>query len=143
VGIFLFSLGLYNNNNYLMYCLVLYCIGGARWPRGQCTRRTIVEAKKHWSVTGWVTKNVISRAPSCFGGHVKPLVPAVFAVVSTHQSALDPRSELYGLFSLWVIHKEGLCVSIGDIHRLLMMMYCTKNKTWIKNQNLHLCVKSM
>jgi hypothetical protein len=30
----------------------------ARWPRGQCTRRTIVEAKQRsqWSVIGWVTK---------------------------------------------------------------------------------------
>jgi hypothetical protein len=28
----------------------------------------------------------------------------------------------YGLFSLWVIHKEGLCPSSGDINWLLMMM---------------------
>jgi hypothetical protein len=28
----------------------------------------------------------------------------------------------YDRFSLWVIHKEGLCPSSGDINRLLMMM---------------------
>jgi hypothetical protein len=28
----------------------------------------------------------------------------------------------YGPFSLWVIHKEGLCPSSGDIHRLMMVM---------------------
>jgi hypothetical protein len=28
----------------------------------------------------------------------------------------------YCPFSLWVIHKEGLCPSSGDINRLMMMM---------------------
>jgi hypothetical protein len=28
-------------------------------------------------------KNVLSRAPPCFGRHVEPLDPAAFAVVST------------------------------------------------------------
>jgi hypothetical protein len=41
------------------------------------------------------TKNVLSRAPPCFGRHVKQLVPAAFAVVSTHQSALGPRGGLW------------------------------------------------
>jgi hypothetical protein len=27
----------------------------------------------------------------------------------------------YGPFSLWVIHKEGLCPSSGDINRLMMI----------------------
>jgi hypothetical protein len=36
--------------------------------------------------------------------HVKPLDPAAFAVVSTHQSAQGPRGGLWP-FSLWVIHK--------------------------------------
>jgi hypothetical protein len=54
--------------------------------------RAIVEAKQRWSV-GWVTKNLLSRAPPCFGRHVKPLVPA--AVVSTHQPALGPRGGLW------------------------------------------------
>jgi hypothetical protein len=44
----------------------------------------IAEAKQHWSVVGWVTKNLLSRASPCFGRHVKPLVPAEFAVVTTH-----------------------------------------------------------
>jgi hypothetical protein len=28
----------------------------------------------------------------------------------------------YGPFSLWLIHKEGLCPSSRDINRLMMMM---------------------
>jgi hypothetical protein len=31
-------------------------------------------------------QNLLSRAPPCFGRHVKLLVPAVFAVVSIHSS---------------------------------------------------------
>jgi hypothetical protein len=50
---------------------------------------------KRWSVIGWVTEFLLSRAPSCFGRYVKPLVPAVFAIVSTHQPALGPRGELW------------------------------------------------
>jgi hypothetical protein len=48
-------------------------------------RRPIVEVRRRWSVIGWVTKNLLSQAPPCFGRHVNPLVPAAFAVVSTHQ----------------------------------------------------------
>jgi hypothetical protein len=32
----------------------------------------------------------------------------------------------YGPFSLWVIHKEGLCPSSGDINRLMMMIPISK-----------------
>jgi hypothetical protein len=88
---------------------MLYYRWGARWPRGQCVRRTIAEAKQCWSVIGCLTKNLLSWAPPCFGRNVKPLVPAAFAVVSTP-------------FSLCVIHKEGLGPSSGDISRLMMMM---------------------
>jgi hypothetical protein len=34
---------------------------------------------------------------------------------------MGPRGG-YGSFSLWVIHKEGLCLSCGGINRLMMMM---------------------
>jgi hypothetical protein len=44
---------------------------------------------------GWLTKNVLSRAPPCFRSHVKPLVPAAFAVVSTHQAVLGPLGRLW------------------------------------------------
>jgi hypothetical protein len=47
-----------------------------------------------WSVR-WVTKYLLSRVPPCFGRHVKPLVPAAFVVVSTHQSATGPRGGLW------------------------------------------------
>jgi hypothetical protein len=46
--------------------------------------------KQQWSIIGWVTKYLLSRAPLCFGS-VKPLVPIVFVVISTHQSALGPH----------------------------------------------------
>jgi hypothetical protein len=55
----------------------------------------IVEVKQRWSVIEWVTKTLSSRAAPCFGRHVKPLVPAAFAVVSTHQPALGPRGGLW------------------------------------------------
>jgi hypothetical protein len=74
-----------------------------------------------WPVLGWVTRNLLSRAPPCFGRHVKPLVPAAFAFVSTHNSH-GARVVGYGPFSLSVIHKEGLWPSSGDINRLMMMM---------------------
>jgi hypothetical protein len=46
------------------------------------------------SVIGWVTKNLLFRAP-CFGRHVKSLVLAAFAVVSARQSALGLRGGLW------------------------------------------------
>ncbi|RVE45141.1 hypothetical protein evm_010250 [Chilo suppressalis] len=66
---------------------------GARWRKWLARSAAIVEVKQlsQWSVIGWVTKNLLSRAPPCFGRHVKPLVPAASAVVNTHQSALGPR----------------------------------------------------
>jgi hypothetical protein len=54
-----------------------------------------VEAKQRWAVIRWVTKNVLSRASSCFGRHVKPLVRAAFAVVSIHQPAMGQRGGLW------------------------------------------------
>jgi hypothetical protein len=71
-------------------------------------RRAFAEVKQRWSVIGWVTKNLLPQAP-CFGRHVKPIVPAAFAVVSP--------------FSVCVIHKEGLCLNSGDINTLMMMYY--------------------
>jgi hypothetical protein len=62
-----------------------------------------------------VIKNLISGAPY-FARHVKPLVLAAFAVVSTHQFALGPR----GPFSLSVIHKGGLCSRSEDINMVMM-----------------------
>jgi hypothetical protein len=53
-------------------------------------RRAIAEVKQRWSVIGWVTKKILSRAPPRLRRYFKPLVPAVFAIVSTHQPALGP-----------------------------------------------------
>jgi hypothetical protein len=65
--------------------------------------RAIAEVKQRWADMRRVTKNLLSRALPCFGRHVKPLVPAAFAVVSTHQSALGP---LGGLWPILLIHKD-------------------------------------
>jgi hypothetical protein len=42
----------------------MYVYGGARWPRDQCVRRAIAEAKQRsqWLVIGWVTKIIISSS---------------------------------------------------------------------------------
>jgi hypothetical protein len=63
-------------------------------PAVSTLRHAIAEVKQRWSAIGWVTKNLLSRAPPCFGRDVKPLAPAAFAAVSTHQSALGPRGGL-------------------------------------------------
>jgi hypothetical protein len=88
-------------------------------PAVDCSR--LMTMKQRWSVMRWVSKNLLSRAPSCLGRHVKPLVPAAFAVVSTNPHW--PSVVGYGPFSLCVIHKEGLCPSSANIDRLTMMIY--------------------
>jgi hypothetical protein len=62
-----------------------------------------------------MTKNLLTGYPPCFGRHVKPLVPAAFAVVSTCQPALGPRG---GLWPVLLMYVEGLCPSSGDINKL-------------------------
>jgi hypothetical protein len=74
-------------------------------PTVSTLRRAIAEIKQRWSVIGWVTKIILSGAPPCFGKHVKPLVSAVFAVVSTtNPHWARGRVVDYGPFSLCVIH---------------------------------------
>jgi hypothetical protein len=75
--------------NQVVLLLLLSLFWGTRWPQ--------------------VTKNGLPRAPLCFGRHVKPLVPAAFAVVSTHHSAG------YGMFSLCLTHKDGRCPAVGTL----------------------------
>jgi hypothetical protein len=88
------------------------------------TYRAIAEVKQSWSVIGWATINLMYPAPPCFGRHVKLLLPAAFAVVSTNQHALDPRGGLWpDLIMIHIIHEESLCPSSGDTNRLMMMIY--------------------
>jgi hypothetical protein len=89
-------------------------------PAVSALRRAIPKVKQRWSVIGWVTKNLSTRAPPCFGRHVKPLVPAVFVVVSTPQPAMGPRGGLWPVFLM--CNKEGLCPSSGEMNRLMMIV---------------------
>jgi hypothetical protein len=61
---------------------------------GQRAQRAIVEItqRKGRLKDGWPK---ILYLKLLFGRHAKLLVPAAFAVVSTHQSALSPRGELW------------------------------------------------
>jgi hypothetical protein len=60
----------------------------------------IAEVKQRWSV-----KNVLSRAPPCFVRHIKPLVPAALAVVSTFMA----RSlYVYSMRKAWTPAVEAL-----------------------------------
>jgi hypothetical protein len=96
---------------------------GARWSSGQCARRAIAEAKhrSQWPVLGWVTKiyyvELLRAAEGTLSRwsrlHLQSLAPT-----NPHWA----RMVGYGPYSLWVIHKEGLCPSSGDINRLMMMI---------------------
>jgi hypothetical protein len=59
---------------------------------------------------GWVTKGTLSRWSRL---HLQSLA---------HTNPHWARVVGYGPFSLWLIHKEGLCPSSRDINRLMMMM---------------------
>jgi hypothetical protein len=64
-------------------------------------------------------KYLLSRAPSCFGRYFNLLVPAAFTVVKTDH--LHWASVVgYCPVSLYVIHKEELCLSSEDINRLMI-----------------------
>jgi hypothetical protein len=87
---------------------------------GQCARRVITEVKQHLRrFSGWVTKTLLYLAPLFFGKHVEPLVPSALAVVNTHQSHWVCLVG-YSPFSLCVNHKKDLCISSGDINRLMI-----------------------
>jgi hypothetical protein len=111
-------------NFQLVTCISL-CYEEFDSPAVSALRRTIAEVKQRRSVIRWVTKNLLSRAPPCFGRHVKPLA-------RLHLQSLAPTNPHlahvvgYGPFSLCVIHKEGLCPSSGDINRLMMMISMLK-----------------
>jgi hypothetical protein len=116
-------------------------------PAVSALRRAIAEVKQRWSVIGWVTKNLLYLAPPRFGRHVKPLVPAVFAVVITRQLTLGPRGGLWPVLLvcilICVIHKKGLCPSSGDINRLMMMhLYARERNTYLPG-NIWLPVASV
>jgi hypothetical protein len=87
-------------------------------PVVSALRHAIAEVKQRWSVMRWVTKNLLSRVPLCFGRHIKQLVAAALAAVSTHQSAMGPRGGLWPV--LHVGNPQGRPVL--HIKRLMMMM---------------------
>jgi hypothetical protein len=83
--------------------------------------RAIAEVKQHWSVIGWVTNIYYLELRTSEGTlsrwsrlHLQLLAP-----INPHWALVV----VYGVFSLYVIHKEGLFSSRqdGDINRLMMM----------------------
>jgi hypothetical protein len=93
--------------------------GGARWPRSQCARREIAEAKQHCRPSdGWPKiyylefLRALEGTLSCWSW----LYLHLLAPTNPHRACVLG----YGPFSLWVIHKEGLGPSSGDINRLMM-----------------------
>jgi hypothetical protein len=78
-----------------MYVIIYFHKEELDGPMASVLRRAIAEVKQRWSVMRWVNKNLLSRAPPCFGRHVKPLVSAAFTIVGTHQFALGPRGGLW------------------------------------------------
>jgi hypothetical protein len=66
------------------------------------------------SLIGWETKNLLFRAPPCLCRHVKPSVPAAFAVIRNGPAWWVMACSPY-------VRKESLCRSSGGINRLMMM----------------------
>jgi hypothetical protein len=70
-------------------------------------RRAIAEVRQRWSGIGWVTKNLLSRAPPCFGRHVKLLVPVAFAstpVSRRVRHAADRKNKCRIFITTWWKH---------------------------------------
>jgi hypothetical protein len=81
---------------------IIYLAEELDGPAVSALRRAISEVTQRWSVIGWVTKNLLSRAPPWFGRHRKPLVPAALqslAPTNPHWT----RVMDYDLFSLYII----------------------------------------
>jgi hypothetical protein len=97
--------------------------GGARWPCSHRARCTIAAAKQKWSIIGWVTKFFYfepRRASAATLSQWSRLYLHSLAPTNPHWARVVGYYNC--LFSLCVIHKEGLCPSSGDINRLMMMM---------------------
>jgi hypothetical protein len=62
------AISMVNSKNSLFDLCVIEELDG---PADSALRRAIVDVKHRWSVTGWVAKNLLSRAPPCFSRHVK------------------------------------------------------------------------
>jgi hypothetical protein len=91
-------------------------LGGTRGLCGLLRVHYSVRSRKLSNIViGWVTKNLLSRAPPCFRRHVKPLVLAAFAVVSTHQATLGPRGGLWPVVLMCSVSQQW-------INRLMMKM---------------------
>jgi hypothetical protein len=66
-------------------------------------------------------KNLLSRAPSCFGTLSRWSRLNLQSLAPTNPNWARVVGD--GPFSLCVIHKEGLCPSSGGINRLMMIYY--------------------
>jgi hypothetical protein len=83
--------------------------------------------RKATLVIGWVTKILLYWAPPCFGRHVKPLVPAVFAVVSTHQLARTGPAWWVKALSYLLSIRKACAPAVG---KLISWWWCTYIFLW-------------
>jgi hypothetical protein len=69
-------------------------------------------------------KNLLYRAPPCFGPASEGTLSRWFRLRLQLAPTTPQRARVVGYvpFSLWVIHKEGLCPSSGDVNSLMMMV---------------------
>jgi hypothetical protein len=86
-------------------------------PTVSALRRAIAEVKEHWLVIRWLTNILLSRVHSSLEDTLSRwsrLHLQVLAPTNPHWA----RVVGYGPFSFCIIHKEGMCLSSGDIHGL-------------------------
>jgi hypothetical protein len=81
-----------------------------RTARAPSTTSTSNSAPLHW----WVIRFILYIYKSIFPGFIAYIM---YGPTNPH----GDRMVCYGPFSLWMIYKEGLCPSSGDINRLMMM----------------------
>jgi hypothetical protein len=80
-----------------------------------------------WNITGMkqtlleAILDITKVKLPCFGRHFKPLVLHLQSLAPTNPHWA--REVGYSPLSLYVIHKEGLYPSSGDINRLMMKPY--------------------
>jgi hypothetical protein len=119
---------LHNITLFILFCIMYFCrfhnllaslldgsavsFGVRSWKLSNVRKRSV----------GWVTKIIISRAPPCYGRHFSRWSRLHWQTLpGTNQHCA--RVVGYSSISLCEINKEDLCLSSGDINRLIRDTY--------------------